>query len=176
MEGKPDREISLKALREQHQAAYFTLAAMMWSVLGFIFLLDLLLLVSFFSTGTKATIVRSGSMEPAIKTGSMVIIVPQEEYGVGDVIDFISPRIGHNIHRIIYVVEDKGTTYFVTKGDALEFPDNYRVPSQEVKGKVVADFPYLGYVAYVGFFAALIPVSLIVLHFIRKRGPGDPTG
>jgi hypothetical protein len=30
-------------------------------------------------------------------------------------------------------------------------------------------FPYLGYVAYLGFFAILVPITMIIFHFIRKK-------
>ena len=99
----------------------------------------------------------------------MVIVIPQDEYHQGDIISFIDPMIGRNDHRIVGEVNSDGVTYFITKGDAAEMPDHIPVPIDKIEGKIVMIFPYLGYVAYLGFFATLVPISMIVLHFVRKK-------
>jgi signal peptidase len=163
------RNISLKPLRENHRAAYYALVGSAWAVLGFILLLALLLLVSLFNPWVHFGVVISGSMEPNMSKGSMIIVVPRSEYHQGDIINFSAPVIGNNTHRIVGEVEMDGVTYFVTKGDAFEEPDRTLVPVEKIRGKVEMIFPYLGYVAYSGFFGALVPISLLVIYLIRKR-------
>jgi len=66
-------------------------------------------------------------------------------------------------------VSRDGVMYFITKGDAARMPDRTLVPLNKIEGKIVLIFPYLGYLTYLGFFLALIPISMIVLHFIRRK-------
>jgi len=169
------REITLKGLREKHRAAYYILVGSAWSVWGFFIFLFLLLLFSAINPWMYARVITSGSMEPTIKTGSMVIVIPQDDYYVGDIISFIDPEIGRNDHRIVGEVTRDGVRYFVTKGDAVNRPDRILVPIERIEGKIVLIFPYLGYIAYVGFFIILIPIILIIFHFIRKKRAG-PAG
>ena len=163
------KEISLKKLHENHRAVYYILLVSGLAVLGFFLILFLLLLFSALNPWVQARVIISGSMEPAIRTGSMVIVIPQDEYQEGDIISFIDPDIGRNVHRIVREVSSDGETYFVTKGDAARMADRTPVPLDKVEGKVVLIFPYLGYLTYLGFFVALIPISMIVLHFIRRK-------
>jgi signal peptidase len=176
MDEKWSREISFKQLREDHKAAYYILAGSAWAILGFFLFLFLLLLFSALNPWVQARVIISGSMEPTIKTGSMVIVVPQDEYHRGDIISFIDPDIGRNVHRIVGEVTSDGVTYYITKGDAARMADRTPVPLDKVEGKVVLIFPYLGYLTYLGFFVALIPISLIVLHFVRKMRSRPVTG
>jgi signal peptidase len=174
MSEKWSREISLRRLRENHRAAYYILVVSGWTVLGFFLFLFLLLLFSALNPWMHARVIKSGSMEPTIKTGSMVIVIPQDEYHQGDIISFDDPVIGRNDHRIVGETIRNGATYFITKGDAYKTPDNVPVPIDKVEGKIVMIFPYLGYIAYLGFFVTLIPISMIVVHFIRKKRSKPP--
>ncbi len=98
----------------------------------------------------QALVVRSGSMEPTIPTGSVVFYrhVNAADVKVGQVIVFSKPgqpneRITHRVFKI-----GTGPTgkYFITKGDANGAPDDWRVPA--VGKGWVASFhvPTLGYV------------------------------
>lgn len=163
------REISLGKVRESHRAAYLLVTGTAWIILGIFALLFLLLLFSALNPWVQARVIISGSMEPTIRTGSMVIVVPRDEYRQGDVIAFQDPVIGRNVHRIVGEVGSEGVTYYITKGDASRMPDHFPVSRDRIEGKVVASFPYLGYMAYLGFFAALVPLSLVVIGVLRKR-------
>ena len=171
-----DRRVSFKYMREKHRVAYYTTVTLAWALLTFILFLDLVLLASTFSSGTKARIVGSGSMQPTIKTGSIVVTRPQDAYTVGDVVIFDDPRLGPNMHRIIEVNDIEGTTYYTTQGDAFDIPDHLQVPIDRVEGKVEMVFPYLGYVAFIGSFLVMVPIILFVLHFLRKRRAGNRSG
>ncbi len=158
----------MKPLREKHRAVFYILVLTACALLAFIILVDLLLLLSPVNPWFHAEIIISGSMEPTIRTGSMIIVVPQDSYSVGDIITFIDPIVGKNTHRIIAVAERDGVTYFITMGDAAEGPDAIPVSLNRVKGKVRAIVPWLGYVAYAGFAAILVPLGLLLLYVIRK--------
>ena len=94
--------------------------------------------------GIKTFIVQSGSMEPSIKTGSVVVVKSSDTYNVGDVITF-GPRTktkSPTTHRIVEVKEDGN---FVTRGDANNAEDMRTTSRFEVIGRVLFSVPYVGY-------------------------------
>lgn len=98
--------------------------------------------------GIKTFVVRSGSMEPSIKTGSVVIILPQKTYKVGDVVTY-GPNTklkAPTTHRIISQSGTPDRRFFLTKGDANNTPDVREISQREIIGKVMLDIPYFGYV------------------------------
>ncbi|HLG70856.1 MAG TPA: signal peptidase I [Chloroflexota bacterium] len=99
--------------------------------------------------GYKTYTVLSGSMEPAIHTGSMLVAlpVPPESLKVGDVIVYNRSDVSESVtHRIVQVNNDKGRPTFVTKGDANGAPDSWTVQyNGNTAGKVVMSVPFLGY-------------------------------
>ncbi len=120
----------------------------------------------------EVKIVKSGSMEPGIKTGSVVVIRENPSYGVGDVITFTSRSADiPTTHRIIDIGAD-GT--FVTKGDANEERDADIVFPNQVIGRVFVDLPYVGFVLDfarqpLGFGLLIgIPAFLIIFDELEK--------
>lgn len=125
-------------------------------------------------------IVRSSSMEPAMRAGALAVMLPidAEDVKVGDIIAFDPPWDPDVIvsHRVMAVHRD-GQILFDTKGDATEETDPYYVPAANVHGKVVFSIPYLGYAAnyavrYVrtrlGFVLLVcIPAAIVVGSTIR---------
>lgn len=89
-------------------------------------------------------VVESGSMEPAIKTESIVFVREFSTYQKGDVITFVDANNEIVTHRIFGVNKDQSTT-FTTKGDANDVPDGVEIPQGSVTGKVIYSVPYLGY-------------------------------
>ena len=84
--------------------------------------------------GYDRYVIVSGSMEPAIGTGSVVYDqpVPVEDLSVGDVITFLPPPeydekdpVTHRIHEISR--SSKGVRKFRTKGDANEHADPWTI-------------------------------------------------
>lgn len=112
--------------------------------------LGLLLLTSLVPVpgNIQVKIVQSGSMEPSIKTGAVVIIRPSDEYRIGDVIMFGEDTKTQvpTTHRIVSDEARSGIFYYTTQGDANEDPDPQPVAKGEVIGKVLFSIPYLGYV------------------------------
>ncbi len=120
---------------------------------------------------TEIKIVKSGSMEPAIVTGSVVVVRPATHYGVGDVITFGRDTRDEipTTHRIVEAHGDGANATFVTKGDANEDIDPRPIASSEVIGKVYLSVPYAGFVLDfarqpIGFTLLIgIPAALIIL-------------
>lgn len=113
--------------------------------------------------------VLSGSMEPAIQKGSIIVIQPKENYQKNDVITVSepsNPKVSLT-HRIIDTNTEKGNTRYVTKGDANDTPDLELKPKSSVLGKVILTVPLLGYVTTFGktreglIFLIIIPATLI---------------
>lgn len=99
--------------------------------------------------GYDAYSVVSGSMEPAIPTGSLVYVqeAAPEDMEKDDVIAFYGAKDSNAIitHR---VVENKVVMgEFITKGDANKTEDMNPVPYSNFIGKVVYSIPVLGSIA-----------------------------
>lgn len=117
--------------------------------------------------GIKTFVVQSGSMEPAIKTGGIVVVKPMASYAVGDIITF-GPRSKQKpptTHRIVEVKEDGN---FVTKGDANNGEDMRTVSRYEVIGRVLFSVPYVGYAVAAaqkpwGFVVIVIIPAVIII-------------
>ena len=121
--------------------------------------------------GWKTEIVLSGSMEPSIPTGSVVVTRPvaPESIHVGDVIiySFLAGP-GLTTHRVVKIDSGTGLS-FITKGDANKDPDPNPVSPVQVAGIVAFDIPYAGYlIAFIrtplGLLACLvIPVAILLV-------------
>lgn len=95
-------------------------------------------------------VVRSGSMEPALPVGSVVLIRPleAESISVGDIITYRQQGSPDFVtHRVAEVLEGEDGPSFRTKGDANEEADTPPVPADSVAGRVWVDIPYLGHAA-----------------------------
>jgi signal peptidase len=88
----------------------------------------------------------SGSMEPALPVGSLVITRQEERYEIGDIVTYALPGNRDELitHRVVGNDRQPARTYLVTKGDANPNGDRWRVPSDQVVGRVVAWVPWVG--------------------------------
>ena len=108
-----------------------------------------LFLASLFPTpgNIQIKIVQSGSMEPAIKTGGIVVLKPVDEYRVGDIVTFGADTKVKvpTTHRIVADRVASGEFLYTTKGDANEDPDPQEIKKKDIIGKVLFSVPYIGY-------------------------------
>lgn len=90
----------------------------------------------------------SGSMEPAIPTGSLAIVDRNADISdieIGDVIVF-SYNEKLIIHRVIDEAEIDGKKYLKTKGDANRSDDGFITSENNFHGKAIYSIPKLGYI------------------------------
>ena len=154
-----------------------------WQTIYYVFLgvigaIAVLLIVSVFPmTGNyKILTVQSGSMMPAIKTGSVILVKPIKTYEIGDIITFgqISKLKSPTTHRIVEMGVANGQLAYITKGDANNAPDQKQVFAKEIIGKVLLDVPFLGYAVAVakkpwGFILLIaVPASLVIHEEANK--------
>jgi signal peptidase len=146
---------------------------------AFIVLVAVLLIVSVLpiTENFRILTVISGSMEPAIKVGSVVVVKPAADYNVGDVVTF--GKFGRNsnpiTHRITEVIlSESGGKLFRTKGDANNGPDQDSISKDKILGKVLFSIPYLGYAVDfakkpLGFsLIIMVPAAAIIADEIKK--------
>lgn len=106
--------------------------------------------------GIASAVVVSGSMEPEISVGDVVIVKEQDDYFVGDVIMFYNAASGdYTTHRII----EKTEGLFRTRGDNNDSADVGFVSKENIVGKVVLTVPFVGTV--IGYVQN--PVGLVVI-------------
>lgn len=107
--------------------------------------------------------VLSDSMYPTIKTGDVIVVVPQDEYKVGDIVAF---EDGSMIvtHRIIDENEDGS---FVTKGDYIgNSPDDRPLKEQYIIGEVVNVFGGVGPFVSVMQSPLIIMLSILIIAML----------
>jgi len=145
-------------------------------------LIALLLVFSIFPiTGNyKVLIVQSGSMAPAIKTGSVVIVKPVSDYKIGDVITFgqATKTKAPTSHRIYDIKVVDGQPVYITKGDANNAPDAKEISKSEIIGKVLFDVPYAGYAVDaakkpLGFALIIVVPAAIIIFDEGKKIVGE---
>src|SRR3972149_10295523 len=94
-------------------------------------------LLFFQATGKRPVqvfVVSSGSMAPAIPTGSVVVVAPQTEYKFGDVITFYNSasKKETTTHRVVGNPDGQ----YRTAGDANDSVDPGPIPAERVIGSV----------------------------------------
>lgn len=101
------------------------------------------------AAGGKAYTVLTGSMEPALPPGSLVMVRPVKasDIGVGSVITYqLESRQPQGVtHRVVTMgVREDGSPVFRTQGDANPDPDPKWVRPVQVRGAVWYAVPYIG--------------------------------
>lgn len=104
--------------------------------------------------GYGASVVLSGSMEPALAVNDLVFVEARDDYDPGDVVVY---QNGNTliIHRI---VKKDGET-FVTRGDANNADDD-PISLSEIKGAMIFRIPFIGLIFK---WLKTLPGTLIVL-------------
>ena len=117
--------------------------------------------------------VLTGSMEPAIPVGSIVITKEQSSYEIEDIISF--QEEGAIItHRIISIDRER----YITKGDANNVADTEEVQQKQILGKVILTIPLLGYLVMwlmspFGIISLFIIIGIWYIATGRNRGAGN---
>ncbi|MBD3250223.1 MAG: signal peptidase I [Candidatus Pacebacteria bacterium] len=130
--------------------------------------------------GWRWFVVTSGSMQPALSPGSLIITQPAANYQPGDVITYKKAFTNHKrtyqqaliTHRIIQVrlLPEKR---YLTQGDANENQDHHWIKPEQIIGRAVFCFPLIGYcLAYANstpglILLVLLPCGLVLLGQIK---------
>jgi signal peptidase len=135
--------LSRTARRITRAAATFFL----WAAIGLVAgLLAIVTLPPVF--GYSSLTVVSGSMEPTLGVGSVVIdeVISPLEAHPGDIVTFQDPlRPRRLTHRLQRMRVEGDTAYMTTLGDANDAPEHWTVQTDGRIGRVVATVPTLGY-------------------------------
>ena len=93
------------------------------------------------SGNTSYIMLLGDSMYPTIESGTFVIVKPEQEYFLGDIIAFVNEDNRNVVHRIVEQT-DEG---FITKGDNNRKIDPKVVPLENVVGRSIFVVPYVGF-------------------------------
>ncbi len=110
----------------------------------------------------KSFLIQSGSMEPSIHTGDIILIFRSPQYIKNDVVTFRTSDQRIVTHRIIEKKVENRKELFLTKGDANEAEDDEFIGQENILGKVIFVVPKLGFMVA---FAKSVP-GLILLILI----------
>lgn len=128
-------------------------------------------------TGVRPMVVRSGSMEPTIRTGSLVLVrdVPAREARVGDVVAVQRPDGTRVTHRVVSTRPLGSGVQLVLKGDANSDVDPAPVAARRV-GLFVATVPVVAsvvgfLVSAKGAFVLGWLVAAVMLAVLRRPEP-----
>lgn len=132
--------------------------------------------------GYKSFIVRSGSMEPIIHTGSIAYV--NTKFDNVEVNDIVTFKIGEDTivtHRIVDKIDD---TNFKTKGDANDVEDASILNKSNIIGIYKYQIPNLGYavaklnkkmIVVIVIWIMIINMMSIVLSSIFKEKDEEKT-
>ena len=121
----------------------------LWATFAVVALLVLAVLIIPRATGAVPLTVLSGSMEPTVSPGSVVVVRPvdPDTLAIGDVVTF-QIRSGEPelvTHRIVGISTGADDPVFRTKGDANGAIDPLPVTPAQIKGEVWYDVPAVGH-------------------------------
>lgn len=117
--------------------------------------------------GYKTFIITSGSMEPTISVGDVIIVkeVSQENIEIGDIITFSEGEY-QVTHKIIDILNEDGQNVYQTKGDANNTKDKEPVKYENIEGKYIFKIGKIGTVIMKLQNPIAIAVIAIIVYFI----------
>lgn len=134
-------------------------------ILTLFFLIGILIAASLIPLKNNYRImsVMSGSMEPALQTGSLIVIKPVSEYKERDIITFQSSnkKNDYTTHRLIKVEDKDDQKIYITKGDANKESDTEQIARDKIIGKKLFSIPFLGYI--LGYIKTLPGLMIIII-------------
>jgi signal peptidase I len=157
--------------------------AALWAIGGVLFGVCMAVTLPFFF-GIKSLTVLSGSMEPTIHVGDIVVVrqIAALDARVGDVVTFRDPSNPDKLvtHRVREISIADGKVAFETKGDANTSTERWKIANDGTIGLVMYRVPKLGYVLFYvhGTLGRLLlvvgPALLLGVYEIwRIWRPGD---
>lgn len=149
-------------------------------LVGIVGIIAIVLLVGSFGIipQFKTYVVSSGSMEPALKTGSIVLVGKSPSYNFDDIVSFKNSDnkddvVTHRIVSRIYSNDLLSSPTYHTKGDANSNIDQGKVNEEQIVGKVFFSLPFLGYFTefvkkpYGFILFVVIPATIIIYEELK---------
>ena len=141
----PEDDASGRNARDRLQSALPSSPREWAHFLGFVALIAIVIPFLIFAVpqlvgAEQSYVVLSGSMEPAISPGDVIIVneVPASAIAVGDVITFGDEQSAPpTTHRVVDIEQTNDGVVFETKGDANENVDIRTVAPADLRGKVM---------------------------------------
>ncbi len=159
------------------RALLLLIALVCWCAFGFAVVFGTVLVAPGF-LGLSSFAVLSGSMEPTLMVGDMVIDrhVKARDARPGDIVTFRDPDDPSRLltHRIVRYRVQGNRAYIVTKGDANTGVEKWSIPLRGTVGRVEFDIPKLGYATMHvgGRFGRLaliaVPAFLLGLYELKR--------
>ena len=126
----------------------------------------------YLGTPTPLLAVESGSMEPVLYRGDLVIVraVDPTTLQLGDIIIYnrtSDPRDVPIVHRIIAIQDISGELYFTTKGDNNPIPDSGLRTTADIRAKVIGSIRYLGFITLLLLSSSgFTSIILLIIAFL----------
>lgn len=105
--------------------------------------------------GKSFLIITSGSMEPEISSGELIVISKEKQYLKDDIVTYIDKDNSFVTHRIVNINEND----FISKGDFNDVVDDLN-SNLNIKGKVIYHSKIWG------FFVLYILKPLVIIYII----------
>ncbi len=123
----------------------------------------------------KLFVLTSGSMEPALSAGTLVITQPRQRYYPGEVVTFNREMtVGRKkrslvvTHRVLSSSKTDDGFVYQTKGDSNQSPDEEILNHNSIYGKALMAVPLIGFLlmwpySSIGFYFLIILPALLIL-------------
>ena len=110
--------------------------------------------------GYTTLIVSSGSMEPELMVGDVIIIKECESYNKGDIITFNINNEYLVTHRII----EENENHYITKGDNNNSADDNIVLEEQIEGKLIHNSKILRFI-YNNWILVILAIVVLLIIF-----------
>ena len=141
-----------------------------WGLTALVIVVAVLLIITTFNASPKYRLlaVKSGSMQPAIHEGSLILTEKKDTYSIGDVIAY---KLDKEVvtHRVVAYHNTASGERYITKGDANNTSDNTPISYANVLGKQIRQITWLGYfVSFarqpLGFILFIVIPSTVIVY------------
>ena len=110
--------------------------------------------------GYTTLIVSSGSMEPELMVGDVIIIKECDSYNKGDIITFNVNNEYLVTHRIIEEKEN----HYITKGDNNNSADDNIILEEQIEGKLIHNSKILRFI-YNNWILVILAIVVLLIIF-----------
>lgn len=126
--------------------------------------------------GFRPYIVLSGSMEPNLQVGDMVVSkkVSEEKVEIGDIITFEDENGATITHRVVNVIIKDGKRLYQTKGDNNNTKDIGLISIENIKGKYTFKISKVGRIITqlinpTGLILIVLVITIVYINTSKKN-------